>query len=126
MKNIAAILFTSTALAVAVGVPVWSVTRADDRPDSASRPSTAALVDGWRSLPFEVASSDDRSSRERHRETSRRDHHDDDDDHEDDDHDDDDDDDRRRRAPGPVPSGTGEPPKNILFGTGTPPQVQVK
>lgn len=122
MKKIAAILFTSTALAVAVGVPVWSVTCADDRPDSASRPSTAALVDGWRSLPFEVASSDDRSSRERHRETSRRDHHDDDDD--DDDHDDDDH--RRRSAPAPVRAGASEPPKNILFGTSAAPQVQVK
>jgi hypothetical protein len=121
MKKSLALLIASTALTAAIGTFAWSA-----MPTVASghgRPVAAVLDEIAEAFPFILASDDD----------------DDDDDHDDDDEDDDrqrsagsdgdddecDDDGGCGSARNPAPAGTVAPPANGLFGSGTPPQVQV-
>jgi hypothetical protein len=76
---------------------------------------TALFEDGRNPLHLLQVSGED----DDHRRDGRRDRH-----HEEDD-DDDDDDGPRGGQRNPAPAGTVAPPKNGLFGTGTPPKVQV-
>lgn len=101
MKKTLTLLFASTALTAAIGVPAWSAMHV---PESEGLRSLAALVDeGHQELPLVLVSGDD----------------------DDDDEEEDDDDDDRGGARNPAPAGTVAPPQNGLFGTGTPPQVKV-
>jgi hypothetical protein len=114
------LLVASTALTVALGVPAFSALRAPD--DGIARTDAALFGDRVETMPLLLASDDDDDDHG-WRESSRR--GDDDDDDDDDDCDDDDDDDCRGSMRNPAPAGTVAPPRNGLFGNGTPPQVQV-
>lgn len=113
MKKTLALLAASTALTAAIGIPAWSAMHSPKSEDGA----LAALIgDDHGPMRVWLASDDDDDDRRKSRK-----HHDDDED------DDDDDDDRGGRGGqmNPAPAGTVAPPSNGLFGTGTPPKVQV-
>lgn len=128
MKRTLTILVASTALTAAIGLPAWGAMRAligDAQP-------LAEITDaGKEALPLVLASDDDDGEDRR----SVRRSHDEDDDrefrrssrygHDEDDDDDDDDDDDGGRGRNPAPAGSIAPPQNGLFGTGSPPKVQV-
>ena len=125
MRKTLAILVASTALTTAIGVPAWSAMRASTGDSSQA---FSALFDDGTEAPSLVRVRDDDDHHAKHRKWWRLFGDDDDDDDDDDDHDDDDDDDddgRRGGARNPAPAGTVAPPQNGLFGTGTPPKVQV-
>ncbi|MBC7181843.1 MAG: hypothetical protein H5U14_17415 [Roseovarius sp.] len=114
MKKTLTLLFASTALTAAIGVPAWSAMHV---PESEGFRSLAALVDeGHQELPLVLVSGDDDDDDDDDR---------DDDDDDDDEEEEDEDDDDRGGARNPAPAGTVAPPQNGLFGTGTPPQVKV-
>ena len=124
MRKTLAILAASTALTTAIGVPAWSAMRTST--GDGSQAFSPLFDDGTQELPL-VRVRDDDDHHAKHRKWWRL-FGDDDDDDDDDDHDDDDDDDddgRRGGARNPAPAGTVAPPQNGLFGTGTPPKVQV-
>lgn len=107
MKRSLSLLFTSTALSLALGLPALAVIQAQPRPngpcsgDLCVRP----LGQGDGSAALIRVSGDD-----------------DDDDDDDDDCDDDDDDCRgKRHGTNAAPAGSVSPPANGLFGTGKPP-----
>ena len=116
MKKTLTILFASSAITAAIGVPAWSAMQTP--PDGFLRPFTALFEAGTQAMPLVLASDDDDDEDRAKPEGSRRRHGDDDDD--------DDDDDRRGGAPNPAPAGTVAPPQNGLFGNGAPPQVKVQ
>ncbi len=120
MKKNLTILVAATALTAAIGLPAWSAMR--PLADESREPTAARFEDGAQAGRFVLAGGET-GDREHHvRKGSQRGH----DDVEDDD-DDDDDDGRGSRggAGNPAPMGTVAPPRNGLFGTGAPPQVQV-
>ena len=113
MKRSLSLLFTSTALSLALGLPALAVIHAQPTPNGpCSRDLCASplgLGDGSAALIRVSGDADD----------------DDDDDHDDvddDDCDDDDDDCKgKRHGTNPAPAGSVSPPANGLFGTGKPP-----
>ena len=112
MRKSLTLLFASTALAAAIGIPAWSAMNAPE--GGSPRPFAALFEQRARALPLILASDDDDDDEERGtRESSRRGH------------DDDDDDECGGSARNPAPAGTVAPPQNGLFGNGAPPQVQV-
>lgn len=123
MTRMLTILFASTALTAALGLPAWSAMHASAQQEGAvvSAMQTDAAGDEVRLI---FVDDDDEGDDDRH---------DDDDDDDDDDYGDDDDDDDCEdddgncgaRAAAPAPAGSAAPPQNGLFGTGTP-QVQVQ
>jgi len=116
MTRTLTMLFASTALTAALGLPAWSAIHAPAQPDAAAAP-LALTMDATGDAPRLILVDDDEDE----------DDDEDDDDREDDDDDDDCDDagECGSRAAAPAPAGSVTPPQNGLFGTGTP-QVQVK
>ena len=114
MKTTLTLLVASTALTAAIAVPAWSAMQPPA--DRGLRPFAPFVEKAPQTMPIVLASDDDddRSSQD----GSRRGHDDEDDDS-------DDDDARRGGARNPAPTGTVAPPRNGLFGDGTPPQVKV-
>ncbi|MGX1501205.1 hypothetical protein ACSSV1_006274 [Labrenzia sp. MBR-25] len=116
MKRTLTLLVATTALTAAVGLPASGAMRA--MTDGITRP-ISAIADAEREgapLIFVSDDSDDDDDREYRRARSFGG---------DDDDDDDDDDDCGNPARNPAPAGTISPPQNGLFGSGTPPKVQV-
>lgn len=108
MTKTLALLVASTALSVTIGAPVRAAAPTPTAP--VQQPLATRISDSAQALPLVLVSGDD------------------DEDHEDDDEDDDcDDDDRTCGAQGanPAPAGSAAPPKNGLFGSGTPPKAQM-
>ncbi len=112
MRKPLALLATTTALTLAIGVSAWSALRTP--PDGEESSFTAFVHDGAESLQFLLASDDDDDDDDRRRSSHRND---------DDDRDDNDDDDDG--GPNPAPAKSVAPPQNPLFGNGAPPHVQV-
>ncbi|OJY34845.1 MAG: hypothetical protein BGP11_16290 [Rhodobacterales bacterium 65-51] len=104
MTKTLALLVASTALSVTIGAPVRAATPTPTTP--VQQPLATRISDSAQALPLVLVSGDD------------------DEDHEDDDCDDDD---RTCGAQGanPAPAGSAAPPKNGLFGSGTPPKAQM-
>lgn len=119
MTRMLTILFASTTLTAALGLPAWSAMHAPSQQEGAvARMMQTDAAGGNPGLIF--VDDDDEGEDDRDEE--------DDDDGEDDDDDDDCEDDDGNcgsRAAVPAPAGSAAPPQNGLFGTGTP-QVQVK
>ncbi|WP_417806772.1 hypothetical protein [Thioclava sp.] len=122
MKKTLALLAASTAFSAPFVVPAWSATPTPVGNVTSAVFSRTTNADR-NELPLVFVSDDD--ERGWSRLFGRDDDEDDDDDDEDDD-DEDDDDDYKGGARNPAPAGSVAPPKNGLFGTGAPPQVQVK
>ncbi|WP_116133138.1 hypothetical protein [Tropicimonas sp. IMCC34043] len=119
MRKTLTVLFATTTLTAAIGLPAWSAARVP-HDGALPRPFAAIFEDGQTALPLVLVDGHDDDDHG-HRKASRSDHDDDDDD----DCDDDDDDDCGGSAGNAAPAGTVAPPQNGLFGTGAPPQVKV-
>ncbi|EKE69082.1 hypothetical protein [Celeribacter baekdonensis] len=139
MKKTVTLLVASTALSATFGLPAWSGPSAPLYGIPLDAASAGADASNTPSLMF--VSDDDNEGRGWLRWLGDDDDDDDDDDEcEDDDEDEDDDDEDRRKnryddddddddcggiTNTPAAAGTVAPPQNGLFGTDTPPQVQV-
>ncbi len=124
MKKTLILLAASTAFTASVGLPARSAT--PKSLDSGASVVIAAPFKDAGGAPAIVLASDDKDHGWFRRLFDREDDDDDDDDGCDDDkRHGDDDDNCRGSARNPTPAGTVAPPKNGLFGTGTPPTVQV-
>ncbi|MEZ5751595.1 MAG: hypothetical protein R3D60_06410 [Paracoccaceae bacterium] len=125
MKPTLSLLVATTALAAALGVPAIT---AFATPRMATGITEQAETDDTGVRLWLAAHDDNHRHRERRWPWSH-DDDDDDDDHHRNGHDDDDDDDDGGRSGSsrrnPAPAGTVAPPQNGLFGTGTPPRVQM-
>jgi len=120
MKRTLTLLVASTALTLAVGLPAWGAMRV--MTDGITRPASATADSENKAVPLMFVSDDNDDDDERE---SRRASFFGGDDDDDDDEDDCDDDDCGNPARNPAPAGTVSPPQNGLFGSGTPPKVQV-
>lgn len=118
MKRTLTLLVASTALTAAVGMPAWGAMRA--MTDGITRPISAIADAEKEAVPLMFISDDNDDDDDR--EYRRASFFGGDDDDEEDDCDDDDCGDPARN---PAPTGTVSPPQNGLFGSGTPPKVQV-
>jgi len=123
MTSRLSLLFASTALTVALGLPALAAMQAQGNAQAQCSDVCAAVLNADDlSAPLIRVSGDDDDDDDSGR--VRRGHDDDDDDDcdEDDDDDDDDDDDACTGALGnPAPAGSVAPPANGLFGNGAPP-----
>lgn len=117
MTRTLTMLFASTALTAALGLPAWSAIHAPAQQEAAA--PVALAMDAGDDAPRLILVDDDEDDDDDEGEDDR-----DDDDDDDDDCDDDEGSCGNRAAP-PAPAGSAAPPQNGLFGTGTP-QVQVK
>ena len=120
MTSRPSLLFASTALAVAIGLPALAAAHSEGRTPCHRQANTCAraLDDAGRGAPYIRVSDDDDDDHDDDR-RARRGHHDDDDD--DDDCDDDDGGNCGGARANPAPAGTVAPPANGLFGNGAPP-----
>jgi hypothetical protein len=119
MMSRPSLLFASTALSVAIGLPALAAAHAEgSTPGLCPTACARVLGDADHAVPLRVSDDDDDDHDDGHR--ARRGHHDDDDD-EDDDCDDDDGDGCNSARVNPAPAGTAAPPANGLFGNGAPP-----
>ena len=118
MTSRLSLLFASTALTVALGLPALAAMQVQGNAhDQCSGVCAAVLSADDQPVPLIRVSGDDDDGG-----WVRRGHDDDDDDEDCDDDDDDDDDDGCTGALGnPAPAGTVAPPANGLFGNGAPP-----
>lgn len=126
MKTRLSLLFASTTLAAALGLPALSAMASQGSVAGPCSGASAALfdTDGRPLKPIRVSGDDDDEDDGGWFGRWRDD--DDEDEDEDDDCDDDDDDDDCKGAGGranPAPAGTVAPPANGLFGNGAPPQA---
>jgi hypothetical protein len=126
MKTRLSLLFASTTLAAALGLPALSAMASQGSVAGLCSGACAALLgaDGRPLQPIRVSGDDDDEDDSGWFGRRHADDDDDDDEDEDDDCDDDDDDctGARGRA-NPAPAGTVAPPANGLFGTGAPPRA---
>lgn len=120
MNKTLTLLIASTALTAALGIPAWSAMHAPAQTDATGLLSTllGAGDDGHKLILVDDDEDDDDEGRAG---MNRRNSGDD----EEDDEECDDDEGSCGAAAAPAPAGSVAPPKNGLFGTGTP-QVQVK
>jgi hypothetical protein len=118
------LLFASTALSLALGLPALAAMQAQgNAPDKCGGVCAAVFDADDPSVPLIRVSGDDDDEGQG---WVRREHDDDDDD-DDDEHCDDDDDDGCAGARGnPAPAGTVPPPASGLFGSGAPPVAVTK
>ncbi len=122
MKKTISILFATTALTVAVAIPAWSAMRAPASGPAAE--TVEAVLDTTQgAAPLILVDDDDDGEDED--EGPRKGGDDDDSNEDDDDEECDDDDGACGGAKNPAPAGTVTPPENGLFGSGTPPKVQM-
>ncbi|MBS3651603.1 hypothetical protein KEU06_23575 [Pseudaminobacter sp. 19-2017] len=119
MKRTFAILFASTALVAAIGLPAWSAMHGSVQFEGSRDAALAASRDSGAS-PVLVGDHDDGDRRHGRRLR----HGGDDDDHDEGDGEDDDES-RPGNSSGPAPAGSVAPPQNGLFGSGAAPKVQV-
>lgn len=121
MKRTLTLLVASTALTAAIGLPAWGAMRA--MTDGITGPISATADAEREAVPLMFVSDDNDDDDDR--EYRRTFFFGGDDDDEEDDEDDCDDDDCGNSARNPAPAGTVSPPQNGLFGSGTPPKVQL-
>ena len=120
MKKTLAILFASTALSVAFGLPAWSAM--SNAVADGVHQAAAAFDAAQDALPV-IRINDDEDDDDDDRQSGQG--RDDDDDDDDDDDEECGDDDGCAAGRNPAPAGSMAPPQNGLFGNGAPPQVQV-
>lgn len=124
MKKTLTLLVATSAFAASLGLPTWSATPAPL--GSGASVEFAAPVKGAQDTPPLVFVSDDEDHGWFRRLFAWKDDDDDDDGACDDNkRHGNDDDNCRGSARNPAPAGSVAPPKNGLFGTGTPPKVQM-
>ncbi len=112
MKRTLTLLVASTALTAAVGLPAWGAMRA--MTDGITRPISVIADAEEEAVPLMFVSDDNDDDDDREYRRARTFGGDDDDD-----------DDSGNPARNPAPAGTVSPPQNGLFGSGTPPKVQL-